>query len=36
MPEEQKQIYRDYRQALLDVTDQETFPDSVIWPPKPE
>lgn len=25
----------DYRQALRDVTDQETFPHSVIWPIKP-
>ena len=24
-----------YRQALRDITDQETFPDSVIWPIKP-
>lgn len=36
MSEEQKQVYRDYRQALLDITDQPTFPDSVVWPPKPE
>jgi hypothetical protein len=25
----------DYRQSLRDITDQETFPDSVIWPIKP-
>ena len=25
----------DYRQALRDITDQETFPNSVIWPIKP-
>lgn len=24
-----------YRQALRDITDQETFPNSVIWPIKP-
>jgi hypothetical protein len=24
-----------YRQALRDITNQETFPDSVIWPIKP-
>lgn len=35
MTEDQKQVYRDYRQALLDVTDQETFPESVVWPPQP-
>ena len=26
---------RAYRQALRDITDQETFPDSVVWPIKP-
>lgn len=26
----------DYRQALRDITDQPTFPDSVVWPTKPE
>jgi hypothetical protein len=36
MSEEQKQVYMNYRQALLDVTDQETFPESVVWPTKPE
>jgi hypothetical protein len=35
MTEEQKQVYRDYRQALLDITEQETFPDYVVWPTKP-
>lgn len=25
-----------YRQALLDITDQETFPESVTWPTKPD
>lgn len=24
-----------YRQALRDVTSQETFPDEVVWPTKP-
>lgn len=28
--------YATYRQALRDVTDQAGFPDSVIWPKKPE
>ena len=26
---------RTYRQALRDITSQETFPDSVVWPTKP-
>lgn len=26
---------RTYRQALRDITSQETFPDSVTWPTKP-
>lgn len=25
-----------YRQTLLDITDQETFPESVTWPTKPD
>jgi hypothetical protein len=25
-----------YRQALRDIPDQPTFPDSVVWPTKPE
>jgi hypothetical protein len=29
------QAQEDYRQALRDVTDQSTFPDSVTWPTKP-
>jgi hypothetical protein len=35
LPEETKQLWRDYRQALLDVPDQSDFPDNVIWPTKP-
>ena len=27
---------RTYRQELRDVTEQSTFPDSVVWPVKPE
>lgn len=27
--------WRDYRQALRDISSQETFPDSVIWPTVP-
>lgn len=26
----------DYRQALRDITNQSTFPGSVVWPTKPE
>lgn len=26
------QAEKDYRQALRDITDQSTFPDSVVWP----
>ena len=29
------QPWADYRQALRDITDQETFPYSVTWPTKP-
>jgi hypothetical protein len=32
---EQKQTWLDYRQALLDIPQQEGFPDNVIWPTKP-
>jgi len=27
---------RAYRQALRDITEQEGFPDNVVWPTKPE
>ena len=33
---EQQQAWADYRQALLDVPEQEGFPHNVIWPVKPE
>lgn len=33
---EKKQEWLTYRQLLRDVTSQPTFPDSVIWPTKPE
>ncbi len=33
---EKKQEWVDYRQALRDITSQPTFPDSVVWPTKPE
>lgn len=28
--------WRDYRQALRDISSQETFPDEVIWPQTPQ
>lgn len=31
----QRQAWADYRRALLDVTDQEGFPDNVVWPTRP-
>ena len=33
---EQQQAWADYRQALLDVPQQEGFPHNVAWPTKPE
>lgn len=33
---EQQQAWADYRQALLDITDQAGFPHDVTWPTKPE
>lgn len=33
---EQQQAWADYRQALLDITDQSGFPHNVTWPTKPE
>tara|TARA_R110002153_G_scaffold149743_1_gene301306 strand:- start:29 stop:253 length:225 start_codon:yes stop_codon:yes gene_type:complete len=33
--EEQKTAWKNYRQALLDVTDQEGFPYTIVWPTKP-
>jgi len=32
----EKALWRNYRQALLDITDQEGFPETVTWPTKPE
>lgn len=34
--QEGKQAWALYRQALRDITSQETFPDTVTWPDKPE
>jgi hypothetical protein len=33
--EEQKQIVRDYRQALRDIPQQSGFPETIVWPEKP-
>ena len=33
--EPQKQDWRDYRQALLDVPQQEGFPTNIVWPTIP-
>jgi hypothetical protein len=32
---EQQQAWADYRRALLDVPQQEGFPETVIWPTAP-
>ena len=36
MTTEQQQAWVDYRQALLDVPEQEGFPTNIIWPVRPE
>ena len=36
LTEEEKTAWVTYRQALRDITEQSTFPDSVVWPTKPE
>ena len=36
MSDEQKDAWRVYRQALLDVPQQEGFPTNIIWPNMPE
>jgi hypothetical protein len=33
--DEQKNELQNYRQQLLDITDQSTFPESVVWPTRP-
>lgn len=35
-PVQNKTEWAEYRQLLRDITDQPTFPESVIWPTKPE
>lgn len=32
MTEDEREAVRVYRQLLLDITDQETFPQEVMWP----
>lgn len=34
--QEQKDTLAVYRQELLDVPQQETFPDNIVWPTKPD
>jgi len=36
LTEDQRQAWADYRQALLDVPQQEGFPHNVVWPVKPD
>lgn len=36
MTPEQQQVWTDYRQALLDITTQPTYPQDILWPTKPE
>lgn len=36
LTEAQRQAWADYRQALLDVPQQEGFPHNVVWPVKPD
>ena len=33
---EKQQEWRDFRQALLDITDQEGYPHNIVWPTQPE
>jgi hypothetical protein len=34
--EEQKEKWSEYRQALLDIPEQEDFPENVVWPTIPD
>jgi hypothetical protein len=34
--QEQQEALAAYRQELLDVPQQETFPDNIVWPTKPD
>lgn len=35
MSAEEQQLWADYRQALLDIPEQEGFPFTVVWPTEP-
>ena len=35
MKEKDKKAWEEYRQALLDIPQQEGFPDNIIWPVPP-
>jgi len=35
MTAEEQQKWKDYRNALLDITEQAGFPENVTWPTKP-
>lgn len=35
MTPEQQQAWTDYRQALLDITEQPNYPQEIVWPTKP-
>ena len=34
--DESRSAIKEYRQALRDITDQEGFPNNIVWPQKPE
>jgi hypothetical protein len=36
MAEEAREAWRTYRQALLDIPEQEGYPFTVAWPVRPE
>jgi hypothetical protein len=36
MTGEEKEAWREYRRALLDIPEQEGYPDTVVWPEMPE
>lgn len=36
LTEKQRKAWKEYRQALCDITKQTTFPESVVYPEMPE
>lgn len=36
VPQETQQLWKAYRQALRDITEQEGYPREVVWPEKPK